>query len=222
MVRVYITFVVLILAVLKFSDATDYCNIGTCAPGVHTMCLFQNPAPQCQAYCVGLTDQEKQLILSKHNELRRKVAAGMETDGSPGPQPAAKCMPDLVWDDELATIAQRSANTCKFQHDQCRDVERFRVGQNIAYSGSTEPNYSPDITTLVQMWYDEVKLFSGQCVTNYSFNPAVGHYTQLVWAQSTYLGCGAVKYNEEGFNKVYLVCNYGPAGNVIGQAIYEI
>ncbi|XP_033218310.1 venom allergen 3-like [Belonocnema kinseyi] len=186
------------------------------------MCLFKSAEPQCQAYSVGLTAEEKQQILEKHNELRKKVADGLETEGSPGPQPAAKSMPNLTWDDELSTIAQRSANTCKFEHDKCRDVERFQVGQNIAYSGSTEENYSPDITTLVQMWYDEVKLFNGQDVTNFSFNPGVGHYTQLVWAKSLYLGCGAVKYNEEGFNKVYLVCNYGPAGNVIGEPMYEV
>ena len=28
--------------------------------------------------------------------MRQKVAAGLETEGSPGPQPAAKNMPDLV------------------------------------------------------------------------------------------------------------------------------
>ncbi|XP_033214828.1 venom allergen 3-like isoform X2 [Belonocnema kinseyi] len=186
------------------------------------MCLFQIPVPLCPAYGFGLTGQEKQAILSHHNELRRRVAAGMETQGSPGPQPPTKFMPDLAWDNELAIIAQTLADTCKFEHDKCRDVERFPVGQNIASIASTEPNFSPDLTRLVQMWYDEVKLFNGQDVSEYSFNPAVGHYTQLVWAKSLYVGCGVVKYSEGGLNKVYLVCNYGPAGNVLGEEIYEV
>lgn len=42
------------------------------------------------------TEEEKQLILDLHNQLRQKVASGNEKRGSPGPQPAAAFMPDLV------------------------------------------------------------------------------------------------------------------------------
>lgn len=50
----------------------------------------------------------------------------------------------------------------------------------------------------------------------------IGHYTQLVWAKSTKIGCGIVKYKELFFNKKYLVCNYGPAGNYMDRPVYEI
>ena len=56
----------------------------------------QSPAPQCPTYGVGLTGEEKKLIVDKHNELRAKVASGNEPQGSPGPQPAAKNMQNLV------------------------------------------------------------------------------------------------------------------------------
>jgi hypothetical protein len=42
------------------------------------------------------TEEEKRLILELHNQLRQKVASGQEKRGSPGPQPAADFMPDLV------------------------------------------------------------------------------------------------------------------------------
>ena len=60
---------------------------------------------------------------------------------------------------------------------------------------------------------------------NYSFlrstGAMIGHYTQLVWAESTKLGCGAIKYEEGGYNKLYLICNYGPAGNMLTAAVYQ-
>jgi hypothetical protein len=47
--------------------------------------------------------------VKKHNELRRKVAKGLEPLGAngKGPQPSATDMYELVWDSNLALSAQR-------------------------------------------------------------------------------------------------------------------
>ncbi len=47
--------------------------------------------------------------MTKHNELRRKVAKGLELRGASGsgPQPKAANMFQLVWDPVLARMAQR-------------------------------------------------------------------------------------------------------------------
>ena len=52
---------------------------------------------------------EKDEAVKAHNDLRRRIAKGLETRGTPGsgPQPAAQDMNELVWDDELAAVAQR-------------------------------------------------------------------------------------------------------------------
>jgi hypothetical protein len=42
------------------------------------------------------TEEDKKLILELHNQLRQKVASERESRGSPGPQPAAISMPNLV------------------------------------------------------------------------------------------------------------------------------
>jgi hypothetical protein len=47
------------------------------------------------------------VIVDKHNELRRKVAKGLETRGVNGGQPKAADMFELVWDPVLAASAQR-------------------------------------------------------------------------------------------------------------------
>ena len=49
----------------------------------------------------------KDAIVDKHNELRSKVANGQETRGVGGGQPKAANMRKLVWNDELAEVAQR-------------------------------------------------------------------------------------------------------------------
>ena len=51
---------------------------------------------------------DKDLLVQKHNELRARVANGEETKGNqPNGQPKASNMKELVWNDELAAIAQR-------------------------------------------------------------------------------------------------------------------
>ena len=45
----------------------------------------------------------------------------------------------------------------------------------------------------------------------------IGHFTQVLWKDSTELGCGIAKGSD---NFVYGVCNYSPPGNYIGANNY--
>lgn len=51
--------------------------------------------------------------------------------------------------------------------------------------------------------------------------PTIGHYTQLMWAETNKVGCGISKYHQDNLKKILLVCNYYPTGNRIGHLIYE-
>jgi hypothetical protein len=42
------------------------------------------------------TEEDVKLILDLHNDLRQKIASVKEINGSPGPQPAAGFIPNLV------------------------------------------------------------------------------------------------------------------------------
>ena len=80
-----------------------------------------------------MSDEAKQDILDKHNELRRRVAKGEE----PG-QPEAANMRKMVWNNELEAIAQRWADQCRRGHDKERDMlDGTWVGQNAYWGGST-------------------------------------------------------------------------------------
>ncbi|KAK0080209.1 hypothetical protein PV325_000293, partial [Microctonus aethiopoides] len=189
----------------------------------HTMCLYPTMAlgDKCNdGHIVKLSEVDKQHIVNLHNELRAKVASGTELQGSNGPQPAGKIGP-LQWDDELAEIAQHWMNQCINDHDKCRNITSNGnwVGQNLYMMGSSEnsKNTQDIMTDSINSWYDEVKDFDNRFVSKFEFHheSVTGHYTQLVWADTTHVGCGMVQYKNSGFYMTLFACNYSPGGNVL-------
>jgi hypothetical protein len=59
---------------------------------------------------------------------------------------------------------------------------------------------------------------------SYKYHALVGtdvawnHYTQVIWAATRRIGCGRAARTGD---LVMYVCNYAPAGNVIGQFPYK-
>ncbi|XP_076324440.1 venom allergen 3-like [Tachypleus tridentatus] len=184
----------------------------------HTMCKYTGQNPSCKILKRLVLRSEINEIVQAHNELRQRVATGKETN-----QPEASNMRKMSWDEELAEVAQRWADQCNFKHDcaKCREVERFGAGQNLAISMSSNDNATADWREMIRKWYDEVKTFSSSYISRYQFVSNTGHYTQVTWANTFKVGCGYTYYkNNEWYTKFY-VCNYGPAGNVLGQEIYK-
>nr|B2MVK7.1 RecName: Full=Venom allergen 5; AltName: Full=Antigen 5; AltName: Full=Cysteine-rich venom protein; Short=CRVP; Flags: Precursor [Rhynchium brunneum]ACC93935.1 venom antigen 5 [Rhynchium brunneum] len=219
--------VFVIATIIALATAVDYYKL-KCPPKTkHTMCIYgtnSHPSRNCGVVKgSGPTDQEKREILKEHNDYGHKVASGEEKRGVNGGQPAAKNMEDMTWDDELAKVAQTWANQCTINHDKCRSVSRFSVGQNLA-SKSTTGNDFPPVVELIQLWENEVSDFDKNNIKSLPASgiSKTGHYTQMVWAKSNKLGCGSIKHHKDGWNKHFLVCNYGPSGNYLGQSVYEV
>nr|XP_022286164.1 cysteine-rich venom protein latisemin-like [Crassostrea virginica] len=156
----------------------------------HSACLPRSAS----ATNSGVLDADKQLIVDSHNTYRSGVS------------PTAAMMYKMYWDDEIAMIAQRYADACKgLVHDSGRQRSipgRFSVGQNLA-AGDYDIAW-PDV---VRLWYDEVKDFT---LNGSNSLLLVGHFTQVVSANSVLVGCG---FAICGTTRNY-VCNYGPAGNM--------
>ncbi len=69
----------------------------------------------------------------------------------------------------------------------------------------------------VDIWANEKAYYDYD--TNSGDGHVVGHYTQIVWKNTTHVGCGkAVSMTNNG--GTHVVCRYSPAGNYIGQKPY--
>merc|ERR550519_3086263 len=89
-------------------------------------------------------------------------------------------------------------------HDKDRTTQNYDpVGQNFAMTASSANTVDMDV--FVQLWYDEVKDFNTDHVKSFApsgpkednYKPhtgVVGHYTQVVWAKTTKVGCGFIQF----------------------------
>src|SRR5579863_1965208 len=115
----------------------------------------------------------------------------------------ALSLPPLQWSPALAADAlvwaRHLAETGKWQHDT---EVTGKEGENL-FAGAAN-GYSYD--QMVDAWGAEKKFFREgvfpDCSTNRT--AVVGHYTQLVWRNTTSVGCALVS---NGHND-YLVCRY--------------
>ncbi|XP_018024821.1 cell wall protein PRY3 [Hyalella azteca] len=191
----------------------------------HTLCKTTGMGPACgrNVPVRGVTAADIATITNGHNKFRALVAQGRETRGRPGPQPPAGDMMEMTWDEELALIAQRHADQCLFEHEcgDCRRVERFGVGQNLYMAFQSDASATINWDSALQTWYDEVDLVPNTSIDSYNFDPSTGHYTAMVWAGTSLVGCGFTMFEEGGWFKKLYTCNYGPTGNVMFTPMYR-
>merc|ERR1712002_866164 len=195
-------------------------------PNDHTMNLYAGPSDTCAAMTQsrGFTAAGKNLIVKTHNELRQKVASGQESNGA---QPGASNMRKLVWNDELAEVAQRLVDQCKFSHDKNRNMcDGTYVGQNIYMAMASKQSQDQVMATVdkaVNNWYSEVeKPFDPAFINPFKYVEGTGHYTQVVWADTEAVGCGLVNYKDGSWYKTFIACNYVVGGNMRGSTMYKV
>ena len=120
---------------------------------------------------------------------------------------ARHCVPALTWSNRLAGIAQDWANRCQFEHRQSNLGENLAIGTSGAFPPASQ----------VQSWYDEINSYD--FATGRSRDgQAVGHFTQVIWRGTRQVGCAVATCNGNDL----LVCNYSPAGNVVGRYVQYV
>ena len=140
-----------------------------------------------------LPDSSRAALLSRHNYWRAQAGA-----------------PALSWSDELATYAQAWADElarqgCAFDH---RPDSPY--GENIFWGGAGG-DWTAEV--IVDDWASERQAYRGQRITVRNYMQ-FGHYTQLIWAKTTQVGCAYARCAE---GALIVVCNYDPAGNTLGE-----
>lgn len=107
----------------------------------------------------------------------------------------------LTWNrtlEEFATDYLDDNDDCEFEHSGGPYGENLAIGY-------------PNVTASVEAWGDERDDYD---FDKGEFSKKTGHFTQLVWRDTTDVGCGRKLCGERGW---YLVCEYWPRGNVIGR-----
>lgn len=98
----------------------------------------------------------------------------------------------------MGAESTESGSECDFEHSGGPYGENLALGCN-------------EVTECVELWGDEQEQYD---YGDPDFSEETGHFTQLVWKNTTAVGCGSRLCGTRGW---YLVCEYWPRGNVIGQ-----
>ncbi len=143
-------------------------------------------------------DPFAQAFVDAHNAAR--------TRPEPTPDPA---LPEVGWDEDLAAFAQEWADGCVFEHST------GETGENLAvYSYAVEP------AEVVDYWFSEIEFYDYEA-NRCDPGEQCGHYTQVVWRDSTKIGCAVQACDIAGFGAGDLwVCEYDPPGNWVGERPY--
>ncbi|KAH7953761.1 hypothetical protein HPB49_011972 [Dermacentor silvarum] len=178
----------------------------------HTACKGPNPRCTLDRALTGLSQQIKQQALQVHNDYRSQVAQGRLQN-----YPPAKNMYEFVWDDEIAEVAQAFAEQCDYsQHDEneARITSRFKyVGQCFGWAVDYARNNVTEGKTWADDWFGEYSDYNPNTVASFDISGATGvvtHFTQMIWAETRYIGCGYSNFQKDGQYARIFVCNYAP------------
>lgn len=156
-----------------------------------------------QAYLSSGADYQA-AVLFHHNAARANHDAG-----------------PLVWDTDCEASARIAAETCIFEH---YIPDGVRQGQNLFTVSGEAFNVTAGIT---ESWYkgelEPMMPYFGQNNIPDDVFHSVGHLTQMVWKDTTKVGCVSLDCGSKmivggttsSMNK-YTVCNYASPGNVAG------
>ncbi len=140
-------------------------------------------------------------LLAAHNDARARL----------GVKP-------LAWSAKLAEHARKWAQTLAVADmiEHSTAAADGGEGENLWFG--TKGDYTPE--EMVGVFIDESKEFKRGIFPDVSTTGRwedVGHYTQLVWKDTREVGCSIVSNQRRDV----LVCRYSPAGNTVGQPVFD-
>jgi len=147
-----------------------------------------------------LTSEEANELVQYHNKVRTEVGVG-----------------PINWSPTLAKFAQQWADevarTGKLDH---RPESQY--GENMAWGSGGKYG----VLTGAEGWYNEIQFYTpGTPIPNNFPSFKAGHYTQMVWKDTTEIGAGkAVIQKGDWKGGLVIVCNYNPPGNSTGKKPY--
>lgn len=139
-----------------------------------------------------------------------------------------KSLAGLIWSDTLASYSQQWAdhlakvNNCQLNHRPTSGELKQKYGENLwrvdadVWSDGERKLQKTTIESVVSSWAKQESSYSyeaGSCAAGKECNS----YTQIVWQDTTSVGCG---YQQCSDKSQIWVCNYNPPGNFTGKKPY--
>ncbi|KAF4518471.1 hypothetical protein B566_EDAN006476 [Ephemera danica] len=134
--------------------------------------------------------------LRVHNEYRRKHG-----------------VPELVLNDELCAYAIEWARNLA-KEDRFLHRPEAKYGENIFSVWSSDSNVSA--REACDYWYKEIRNHTFGMEPRVLMTP---HFSQMIWKASRELGLGVARGKN---GRVFVVANYHPRGNVVGQFVANV
>lgn len=162
---------------------------------------------------IDLTPEQKQEFVDVHNWWRNEAALGNLNGGKKGKQ-----MPKLYWDDELADHAKRYSHQCVWEHSRPQgwgDLP-YSYGENLYAGWGGGRDEDGHIAAAMSGWAEEHVGYNHD--TRQCTIPMCGHYTAMVWEETTRVGCAltlcdTVSGLSSDVKRYYVICQYYTAGN---------
>ncbi|CAK1540965.1 unnamed protein product [Leptosia nina] len=214
-------------------DDQPYCSLRyrrLCqGKGRHVACQFPFPGPSesCSNYTkIKFTSDLKSFITHFINRRRQRIATGNERVRGGALLPKPEVTMWVGWDRELAHLAQRLADQCRFVHDDCRATVRYPyAGQTVGEvrwrrsSDSDELSAQRAIRRVFDAWWGERRRVQPkQLIAPFRLTAkgsVWGHFSQLaVWTLRA-VGCGAVRHGGT-HTRLLLVCDFSHT-NMLGE-----
>ena len=137
----------------------------------------------------------------------------------------AKGLPALDWSSGLAGIATEWAQ--KLAAEQCGSLEHrpssYRaprdIGENLATASASPAPPERGPTSAVDDWASEAQFYD-HSANRCQEGEVCGHFTQVVWRATQEVGCAESTCTDGEWQTKVWVCNYRPAGNIVGQSPY--
>jgi pathogenesis-related protein 1 len=132
----------------------------------------------------------------------------------------------FTWDPIATEVAQSWANQCSFGHNPSASSQYVALGgsgglgEDVAAGAPSE-----SVANAVASWVNEEQYYdhaTNSCATG----QVCGHYTQIVWKNSTAVGCAQTHCTTNSpFGASFptwdmSVCDFNPPGNYVGESPY--
>ncbi|GJQ80847.1 hypothetical protein Trydic_g14109 [Trypoxylus dichotomus] len=213
---------------------TNFCR-HKCGFKYNICCVYKSPeiaGPLCRDHmeAIEMLESDRLVVLDAFNKIRNLTAGGEAPRVHLRGIYAAN-MHILSYSKQLEYTAACWAKQCRLNHSRCRANEYGAIGEAICWklaeSSMVRRSFHKLLARCPGYYMNSYPDIHTKVIDSVTF-PTMGddernrETTQLLWAETKYVGCFAVSYPHVVSDEriVLLVCHFAPAGNVIGKSVF--